>query len=133
MSDLQGPEKALHITVDLGTEEKTVTLIAQVLDEEARIQRDRELVKMAGEVAFDDLPTASRLRLWMRVTTKLSLRDCPQWLDERLGIHDALLFAIFEEVDALERLYFRRDVGESSSEEKRAPFSVSAKAIPRAP
>ena len=133
MSDLQGPEKALHITVDLGTEERAVTLIAQVLDEEARIKRDRELVKLAGDVSFDDLPTASRLRLWMRVTTKLSLKDCPRWLDERLGMHDELLFAIFEEVDALERTYFRRNLGESSSEEKRASFSVSAKTLPSTP
>ena len=133
MSDLQGPEKALHITVDLGTEERAVTLIAHVSDEEARIKRDRELVKLAGDVSFDDLPTASRLRLWMRVTTKLSLKDCPRWLDERLGMHDELLFAIFEEVDALERAYFRRDLGESSSEEKRASFSVSAKTLPSTP
>ena len=97
MSDLQGPEKALHITVDLGTEERAVTLIAHVLDEEARIKRDRELVKLAGDVSFDDLPTASRLRLWMRVTTKLSLKDCPRWLDERLGMHDELLFEVPDE------------------------------------
>ena len=133
MSDLQGPEKVLNITVDLGHEEKTVTLIAHILDEEARIQRDRDLVKLAGAVAFDDLPTASRLRLWMLATTRRALRDCPAWLDERLGLHDELLFAVFEEVDALERAYFRRDVGEGEGDEKRASFSVSARALPRAP
>ena len=133
MSDLQGPDKVLHITVDLGDEEKTVTLIAHVLDEEDRIQRDRDLVKLAGAVAFDDLPTASRLRLWMLATTRRALRDCPPWLNERLGLHEELLFAVFEEVDALEREYFRRDMGKSASDTKRAPFSVHAQALPCTP
>lgn len=133
MSDLQGPEKALHITVNIGAEECSVTLVAHVLDEEARIQRDRDLVKLAGDVPFDDLPTASRLRLWILATTRRSLKDCPPWLDERLGLHDELLFAIYEEVDALERDYFRRDMGESSGDEKRASFSVNARALPRTP
>jgi hypothetical protein len=130
MSDLQGPEKALHISVDLGDEERNVTLIAHVLDEEARIQRGRDLVKAAGDITFDDLPAASRIRLWMLTTVRLSLKDCPAWLNTRMGQHDELLFAIFEEVDALERAYFRRNMGASESNEERATFSISARALP---
>jgi len=133
MSGLQGPEKVLHITVDLGNEERSVTLIAHVLDEESRIQRDRELVRLAGEIAFDTLPTASRLRLWMLTTTRQSLKDCPPWLNERLGVHDDLLFAIFEEVDALERDYFRRNMGEGEGDSQRTTFSINTSALPSSP
>ena len=109
--DLQGPEKILHIEINLGGVERSAAVVARVLDEEERLERDKALVKLTGDVSYDELPIASRLRIWALCTVRGVLRDRPEWLDEWLGVHDQLLFSVFEEVERLEREYFRSDLG----------------------
>jgi hypothetical protein len=130
---LQGPEKVLKIEVDLGGEQHKAVLIARVLDEEARIQRDRDLVRLAGDVTYDELPVASRLRLWALSTVRRAIVDRPAWFDAWIGRHDELLFSVFAEVDALERGYFRGYVAEGEGEEERVAFRVTASDIPTTP
>ena len=129
----QGLEKLLHITVNLRGEEKRATLTACVLDEEARLKRSRALVEAAGESTFDELPAASRLRLYMLVTVRLSLLDIPQWLDRWLGMHDDLVFSLYREVDTLERDYFRGFMGESESDAGGPLFRIDARPSPSTP
>ena len=129
----QGPEKVLNIEVTLKGEEKRAVLVARVLDEDERIERDRALVRSSGDIVFDELPIASRLRVWALCTVRATVRDLPSWLNELIGVNDPLLFALFEEVERLERDYFRGFMDASSTEEERPLFQIVSASPPRAP
>lgn len=129
MKVLQGLEKVLHLEVNLKEETKKVSLVAHVLDEEERIERDRQLVKLSGDVNFDDLPVASKLRIWSLVTLRLAIKDLPTWLNELIGKHDELLFSIYKEVDALEQDYFLGYLGKSEATKGTTFFQITSKPI----
>ena len=129
----QGPQKVIRLECELGGISRNATLICTVLDEEAKIQRDRDLVKMAGDVSYDQLPVVSRLRLWALASVRRAITERPIWLDEWIGQHDELLFAIFAEVEAHEREFFRGYVGEGQNAENSPPFRVNSKNIPSSP
>lgn len=129
MKVLQGLEKVLHLEVNLKEETKKVSLVAHVLDEEERIERDRQLVKLSGDVNFDDLPVASKLRIWSLVTLRISIKDLPTWLNELIGKHDELLFSIYKEVDALEQDYFLGYLGKSETTKGTTFFQITSKPI----
>jgi hypothetical protein len=130
MKELQGLEKVIHIELTIKGEVKKLSLIAHVLDEEERIQRDRMLVKLAGSVPYDELPLASRLRLWALANVRMSFKDIPAWFNDLLGTQEELLFSIFKEVDALEQSYFCRHLAESENAEGTATFSITTKPLP---
>jgi hypothetical protein len=129
MKVLQGLEKVLHIEVNLKEEIKKVSLVAHVLDEEERIERDRQLVKISGDINFDDLPVASKLRIWSLVTLRLAIKEIPTWLNDLIGKHDELLFSIYKEVDALEQDYFLGYLGKSEATKGATFFQITAKPI----
>jgi hypothetical protein len=129
MKVLQGLEKVLHLEVNLKEETKKVSLVAHVLDEEERIERDRQLVKLSGDVNFDDLPVASKLRIWSLVTLRVAIKDLPLWLNDLIGKHDELLFSIYKEVDALEQDYFLRYLGKSEETKGATFFQITSKPI----
>ncbi len=125
--DLTQAERVFNIEVDHEGQIKRVSLIAKVLDEDERLQRDRKLVEMASPEIYDNLPVASKIRLWSLVTVRTSLKDMPNWLNELIGQHEDLTFSLFSEVDALERAYFRRHLETSTEEESRPAFSITTK------
>ena len=129
----QGPEKILKIDVTLSGVSRSAALVARVLDEEERMGRDRAVVQLAGAVSFDELPIASRLRVWALATVRAGVRDRPLWFDEWIGKHDQLLFAVFEEVERLERDYFRGYVGAGEENESEPTFQITTTTPPRSP
>ena len=128
--NLTQAEKVFNIEVEHEGQVKKVSLIARVLDEEERIERDRALVKMASPEMYDNLPVASKVRLWSLVTVRIALKDMPTWLNDLVGKHEELAFALFSEVDALERAYFRRHLEEGTATEERPSFSIITKDVP---
>jgi hypothetical protein len=102
-----GLERVLNIETELGGQVRRATVTARVMDMSAKIARDRLAAELAAPSRFDDLPAAAQLRIWATATLAYSLTDAPAWLSEWAGLYDPLLFALFEEVSAHERAFFR--------------------------
>jgi len=126
-------EAFFNIEVTHGGQVRNVSLLATVLNEDQKMERDRLLVKMAGSTPYDDLPTASKVRLFALATVRTSLKDIPVWFNDLLGRHENLTLSIFSEVDALERRFFQGHLEEGTTEEERPPFQVIVQGRPKAP
>lgn len=104
---LTGLQKVLHISFELQGETLQATLTAEILSFDASLRRDRALVQLAAPERYDDLPAMVKLRLYALATLSQALKDPPEWLNDWIGRYDPLLFAIYEEVSAHERAFFR--------------------------
>ena len=102
-----GLERVLNIEAELGGQVRRATITSRVMDMGAKIARDRLAAELAAPSRFDDLPAAAQLRIWAAATLTYSLTDAPAWVGEWAGLYDPLLFALFEEVSAHERAFFR--------------------------
>jgi len=113
--EITGAEKVLHIQFELQGQTLSASVVSSILSFDQTLKRDRALVQMAAPERYDDLPAMAKLRIYALATLSQALKNPPPWLDEWLGRFDPLLFAVYEEVSAHERAFFR--VGMEASEE----------------
>lgn len=110
-------EKVLHISFELQNQQLDATVTTRILTLEQSLRRDRALVQLSAPEKYDDLPAMAKLRIYALATLSQALLDPPAWLDEWIGRYDPLLFAVFEEVSAHERAFFRGHMAEGETEE----------------
>lgn len=125
-----GLERVLNIETELGGQVRRCTVTARVMDLSAKIARDRLAAQLAAPSRFDDLPAAAQLRIWATATLAQAITDAPPWLSEWAGLYDPLLFALFEEVTAHERAFFRGHVAEGAGAAPEPRVEVKRLALP---
>ncbi len=130
--EITDQEKVLHISFELQDRELNATVTTRILTLEQSLKRDRALVQLSAPEKYDDLPAMVKLRIYALATCAQALLDPPEWLDEWIGRYDPLLFAVFEEVSAHERAFFRSDMGESEDQENTPRVKIQSFSVPEA-
>ena len=130
--EITDQEKVLHISFELQDRELNATVTSRILTLEQSLKRDRALVQLSAPEKYDDLPAMVKLRIYALATCAQALLDPPEWLDEWIGRYDPLLFAVFEEVSAHERAFFRSDMGESEDQENTPRVKIQSFSVPEA-
>ena len=130
--EITDQEKVLHISFELQDRELNATVTTRILTLEQSLKRDRALVQLSAPEKYDDLPAMVKLRIYALATCAQALLDPPEWLDEWIGRYDPLLFAVFEEVSAHERAFFRSDMGEGEDQEDTPRVKIQSFSIPEA-
>ncbi len=128
--EITDQEKVLHISFELQDRELNATVTTRILTLEQSLKRDRALVQLSAPEKYDDLPAMVKLRIYALATCAQALLDPPEWLDEWIGRYDPLLFAVFEEVSAHERAFFRSDMGESEGQEDTPRIKIQSFSAP---
>jgi hypothetical protein len=125
-----GLERVLNIEAELGGQVRRATITSRVIDMGAKIARDRLAAELAAPSRFDDLPAAAQLRIWAAATLTYSLTDAPAWVGEWAGLYDPLLFALFEEVTAHERAFFRGHMEEGADTAPEPRLEIKRLSLP---
>ena len=130
--EITDQEKVLHISFELQDRELSATVTTRILTLEQSLKRDSALVQLSAPEKYDDLPAMVKLRVYALATCAQALLDPPEWLDEWIGRYDPLLFAVFEEVSAHERAFFRSDMGEGETQEETPRIKIQSFSAPEA-
>lgn len=128
--EIVGLERVLHIEFDLGEQTLKAAVVSRILTMEQKLLRDRACVQLAAPVAYDELPTMAKMRVWALATCAQALLDPPEWLDHWIGRFDPLLFQVYEGVIAHESAFFRFNMAESSEDEKKPLVRITASDVP---
>ena len=130
--EITDQEKVLHISFELQDRELTATVPTRILTLEQSLKRDRALVQLSAPEKYDDLPAMVKLRVYALATCAQALLDPPEWLDEWIGRYHPLLFAVFEEVSAHERAFFRSDMASGETQEETPRIKIQSFSAPEA-
>jgi len=101
-------------------EQHQETVTSRILSGDERLEVGRIAAALAA-TRWDTLPPSQQARTWAMAECSVALREPPEWLSRWISEDDALLFGVYEEVQAHERRYFRRDdpAGGADSQEPR--------------
>ncbi len=122
---LAGREHTFSVEYDApGGQTHRASLTSRIADADARARISRGAAMLAAG-PWEALPTGSQGRFWALANLSLRLIEPPEWVAVWCGQDDALLFALYEEVERHDRLYFRADPPEGSQGEARPRVRVA--------
>lgn len=92
-------------------------LVSRVMNGHDKTVCDITSAKMAGGRPLDSLPPVSQMRYLALARLGVQLRPCPEWLEKWAAEDDTLLHKVFDQLEAHNLRYFRRDLGTGTPEE----------------
>ena len=106
-------------------EEKTCSVSSTVPNAKARQQISRSIAQQSGGLLWESFAEGDRLRMLALATIAHQVADIPDWLSTALEEDDAILFALYEGVDAHTARYFLGDLDESAEAPQKPRVAVT--------